>query len=69
MTRSQVRAFVDGSALEKVRETLDALQRLKNHAPESSFAAEELRFLQDLLDHEAFFRSLADHKLQAGKQR
>ncbi len=40
MTRSQVRAFVESSSVERVREGLD------------------------LRDHEAFFRDLADAKLE-----
>jgi hypothetical protein len=47
MTRSQIRAFVDSSSVERIREVLDLLQKLL-----------------DLRDHEAFFRNLADAKLQ-----
>ena len=62
MTRSQIRAFVESSSVERVREVLDLLQKLKNHqqVPEA-----ERAFLLDLRDHEAFFRTLADEKLQA----
>jgi hypothetical protein len=40
MTRSQIRAFIESSSVERIREALD------------------------LRDHEAFFRNLADAKLQ-----
>ena len=40
MTRSQVRAFVESSSVERIREVLD------------------------LRDHEAFFRELADARLE-----
>ena len=64
MTRSQVRAFVEGSSVERIREVLDLMQKLKNRVPHSQLPQNELSFLLDLRDHEAFFRSLADVKLQ-----
>lgn len=64
MTRSQVRAFVEGSSVERIREVLDLMQKLKNRIPHSQLPQNELPFLLDLRDHEAFFRSLADAKLQ-----
>ena len=64
MTRSQVRAFVEGSSVERIREVLDLMQKLKNRVPHSQLPPNELPFLLDLRDHEAFFRSLADAKLQ-----
>ena len=64
MTRSQVRAFVEGSSVERIREVLDLMQKLKNRVPHSQLPQNELPFLLDLRDHEAFFRSLADVKLQ-----
>jgi hypothetical protein len=65
MTRSQIRSFVDSSSVERIREVLDLLQKLKNHVPPDRLPAHEVPFLLDLRDHEAFFRSLADEKLQA----
>ena len=64
MTRSQVRAFVEGSSVERIREVLDLMQKLRNHVPHSQLPQHELAFLLDLRDHEAFFRNLADAKLQ-----
>jgi hypothetical protein len=32
VTRSQVRAFVEASSIERIREVLDLMQKLKNHA-------------------------------------
>jgi hypothetical protein len=64
MTRSQIRAFVDGSSVERIREVLDLLQKLKNRVPVSELPQDEVAFLLDLRDHEAFFRNLADAKLQ-----
>lgn len=64
MTRSQIRAFVEGSSVERIREVLDLLQKLKNHVPPSQLPQHEVAFLLDLRDHEDFFRSLADAKLQ-----
>jgi hypothetical protein len=34
MTRSQIRAFVDSSSVERIRE-LDLLQKLKNRVPDA----------------------------------
>ena len=65
MTRSQIRPFVETSSGERVREVLDLLQKLKNHVPPSQLPQHEVAFLLDLRDHEAFFRTLADEKLQA----
>ena len=64
MTRSQIRAFVEASSVERIREVLDLMQKLKNRVPESQLPQHELRFLLDLRDHEAFFRELADAKLR-----
>jgi hypothetical protein len=64
MTRSQIRAFVESSSVERIREVLDLLQKLKNRVPVSELPQNEMAFLVDLRDHEAFFRNLADAKLQ-----
>jgi len=64
MTKSQIRAFVETSSVERVREVLDLLQKLKKHVPVSALPPHDVAFLLDLRDHEAFFRSLADTKLQ-----
>jgi len=64
VTRSQVRAFVEGSSVERIREVLDLMQKLKNRIPHGQLPQNELPFLLDLRDHEEFFRSLADAKLQ-----
>jgi hypothetical protein len=63
MTRSQVRAFVETSSVERIREVLDLLQKLKNHVPPDQLPERDRAFLVDLRDHEAFFRELADAKL------
>lgn len=63
MTRSQVRAFVEASSVERIREVLDLLQKLKNHLPPDKLPEPDRAFLVDLRDHEAFFRELADAKL------
>jgi hypothetical protein len=63
MTRSQVRAFVEASSVERIREVLDLLQKLKNHVPPDQLPERDRAFLVDLRDHEAFFRELADAKL------
>ena len=63
MTRSQVRAFVETSSVERIREVLDLLQKLKNHVPPDKLPEQDRAFLVDLRDHEAFFRELADAKL------
>jgi hypothetical protein len=64
MTRSQIRTFVETSSVERIREVLDLLQKLKNRVPVSELPQHEVAFLLDLRDHEAFFRNLADAKLQ-----
>jgi hypothetical protein len=64
MTRSQIRAFVDSSSVERIREVLDLLRKLKNRVPVSALPQNEVAFLLDLRDHEAFFKELADAKLQ-----
>jgi hypothetical protein len=35
MTRSQLRAFVDSSSVERIREVLELLQKLKNRVPDA----------------------------------
>jgi hypothetical protein len=64
MTRSQIRKFVETSSVERIREVLDLLQKLKMHVPVSQLPQNEVPFLLDLRDHEAFFKELADAKLQ-----
>lgn len=64
MTRSEIRAFVESSSVERIREVLDLLQKLKKHAPMSRLPQKDVAFLLDLRDHEAFFRQLADAKLR-----
>jgi hypothetical protein len=64
MTPRQVRAFVEGSSVERIREVLDLMQKVKNRVPHSQLPQHEVAFLLDLRDHESFFRSLADAKLQ-----
>ena len=64
MTRSQIRSFVESSSPERIREVLDLLQKVKNRVPLSQLPQHEVAFLLDLRDHEDFFRSLADLKLQ-----
>ena len=61
MTRSQIRAFVESSSAERVREVLNRLEALRRHEP---IADSERAFLLDLRDHEPFFRQLADAKLR-----
>ena len=63
MTRSQIRTFVESSSVERIREVLDLLQKLKNRVPLTKLPQQEVAFLLDLRDHEAFFRELADKKL------
>jgi hypothetical protein len=65
MTRSQIRAFVETSSIERIREVLDLLQKLRNHVPPDQLPAKDRAFLLDLRDHEPFFRELADRKLRA----
>ena len=64
MTRSQVRTFVESSSVERIREVLDLLQKLKNHVPPDQLPEQDRAFVVDLRDHEAFFRELADAKLE-----
>ena len=64
MTRSQIRAFVESSSVERIREVLDLLQKVKNRVPMSALPQHDVAFLLDLRDHEAFFKELADIKLQ-----
>jgi hypothetical protein len=63
MTRRQIREFVERSSVERIREVLDLLQKLKNHVPPSQLPEADRSFVLDLRDHEAFFRELADAKL------
>lgn len=65
MTRSQIRQLVEQSDKARVRELLDGLQLLHHHKPLDHLPEAESRLLLDLRDHEAFFRGLADAKLQA----
>jgi hypothetical protein len=65
MTRSQIRTFVETSSVERIREVLDLLQKLKNRVPPSQLPDKDRDFVLDLRDHEAFFRELADGKLQS----
>jgi hypothetical protein len=64
MTRSQIRTFVETSSVERIREVLDLMQKLKNRVPPEQLPEKDRAFLLDLRDHEAFFRELADAKLQ-----
>lgn len=64
MTRSQIRTFVDTSSKERIREVLDLMQKVKARVPPSQLPEKDREFLLDLRDHEAFFRELADAKLQ-----
>jgi hypothetical protein len=64
MIRSEIRAFVESSSVERIREVIDLLQKLKNHVPVSQLPKNEFASLLNLRDHEAFFRGLADAKLQ-----
>jgi hypothetical protein len=64
MTRSQIRTFVDTSSKERIREVLDLMQKVKNRVPPEQLPEKDRAFLLDLRDHEAFFRELADAKLQ-----
>ena len=64
MTRSQVRKMVEDSSIERIREVLNRLLALKRHEP---IPESDRAFLLDLRDHEEFFRSLADARLQQGK--
>jgi hypothetical protein len=64
VTRSQVRQFVETSSVERIREVLDLLQKLRNRVPPAELPEADRAFLLDLRDHEPFFRDLADAKLQ-----
>ena len=64
MTRSQIRTFVEQSSTERIREVLDLMQKVKNRVPPDQLPEKDRAFLLDLRDHEAFFRELADAKLQ-----
>jgi hypothetical protein len=64
MTRSQIRTFVETSSVQRIREVLDLMQKLKNRVPHDQLPEKDRAFLLDLRDHEAFFRELADAKLQ-----
>jgi len=64
MTRSQIRTFVETSSKERIREVLDLMQKVKNRVPPEQLPEKDRAFLLDLRDHEAFFRELADAKLQ-----
>ena len=64
MTRSQIRQFVETSSVERIREMLDLLEKLKKRVSPEQLPEKDRLFVQDLRDHEAFFRELADAKLQ-----
>ena len=64
MIKNQIRAFVEKSSVERIREVLNELQLLQRHGSLEHLSEEEQRFVLDLRDHEPFFRSLADAKLQ-----
>jgi hypothetical protein len=64
MTRSQIRRFVEDSSVERIREVLDLMQKVRNRVPPDQLPEKDRAFLLDLRDHEAFFRELADAKLQ-----
>ena len=68
MTRSQIRQFVETSSVERIREVLDLLQKLKKRMPPDQLPEKDRMFVLDLRDHEAFFRELADAKLQPRSQ-
>lgn len=56
--------MVEESSIERIREVLNRLLALKRHEP---IPESDRAFLLDLRDHEEFFRSLADARLQSGK--
>jgi hypothetical protein len=64
VTRSQIRRFVESSSVERIREVLDLLQKLRNRVPPEQLPEQDRAFVLDLRDHEPFFRELADAKLQ-----
>lgn len=55
---------MEGSSIERLREVLNGLQRLRNRLPLDGLPEAEQRFLLDLRDHEEFFRTLADARLR-----
>ena len=63
MTRSQIRTFVEESDVRRIREVLDCLVSLKLRR-KLEVSEAEMAFLLDLRDHEDFFKTLADEKLQ-----
>jgi hypothetical protein len=63
MTKSQIRTFVEESSVERIRQVLDCLVSLKLRR-KLEVSEAEMAFLLDLRDHEAFFKTLADEKLQ-----
>ena len=63
MTKSQIRAFVEDSSVQRIREVLDCLVSLKLRR-KLEVSEAEMAFLLDLRDHDAFFKALADEKLQ-----
>jgi hypothetical protein len=63
MTKSQIRTFVEESSVERIRQVLDCLVSLKLRR-KLEVSEAEMAFLLDLREHEAFFKSLADEKLQ-----
>jgi hypothetical protein len=64
MTRNQIRTFVESSSVERIREVLDLLQKLKNRVPPSQLPEKDRAFVLDLRDHEPFFKELADAKMR-----
>ena len=64
MTRSQIRKFVETSSVERIREVLDLLEKLKKRVSPEQLPEKDRMFVLDLRDHEEFFRELADAKLQ-----
>ncbi len=64
MTRCQIRNFVESSSVERIREVLDLLQKLRNRVPPDQLPEKDRAFVLDLRVHEDFFRSPADLKLQ-----
>ena len=45
MTRSQIRTFVETSSVERIREVLDLLQKLKNRVPPSQLPEKDRNFV------------------------
>ena len=48
MTPRQVRAFVEGSSVQRIREVLDLMQKLKSRVPHSQLPQHEVAFLGGL---------------------